>query len=360
MPPEISIIVPAYREAENLPVLIPRIAAALSGRSFEIIIADDFSGDGTNEACAQLSEKFPVRLLSRRGARGLSPAVIDGIAEASGEFAVVMDADLSHPPEKIIELAEVLKTDAADFVVGSRYVKGGAMAGDWPLFRRLNSWAATVLARPLAPLADPMSGFFALRRAQMPPREKLSPIGYKIGLEIAVKAEYPARRIAEIPIFFSDRQIGESKMTFREQFNYLRHLRRLYHYRRPKTMEALQFGAVGFAGFIIDAIFYLGLQAAGMPHLGARAAAFWPAASFNWFLNRIMTFKTRPRMNAAAQWAGFLIVSGAGFCVNWGVYALLATNSEFFKENLFAAFIFGILAGAVFNFIAADRLVFRR
>lgn len=360
MAPEISVVIPAYREAANLPALISRIAETLAGRGFEIIIADDVSGDGTDEVCARLSEKYPVRLLSRRGARGLSPAVMDGIAAAAGEFIVVMDADLSHPPEKIPELAELLKTNAADFAVGSRYVKGGKTAGDWPLLRRLNSWGATALARPLAPLADPMSGFFALRRAQMPPREKLSPIGYKIGLEIAVKAGHSAARLAEVPIYFSDRTAGESKMTAREQLNYLRHLRRLYHYRWPKTMEALQFGAVGFAGFIVDSFFYLGLQAAGVSHLWARAAAFWPAATFNWFLNRIMTFKTRPRINAAAQWFGFLAVSGAGFCVNWGVYASLTTWAEFFRENLFAAFVLGILAGAVFNFIAADRLVFRR
>ena len=360
MPPEISVVVPTYREAANLPVLIPRIAEALSGRGFEIIIADDFSGDGADEICERLSGSYPVRLLSRRGARGLSPAVIDGIGAASGEIAVVMDADLSHPPEKITELADLLKTNAADFAVGSRYVKGGGAAEEWPWFRRLNSWGATVLARPLAPLADPMSGFFALRRAQMPARENLSPVGYKIGLEIAVKAGYPAERIAEAPIFFSDRTKGESKMTVREQFNYLRHLRRLYHYRWPRTMEALQFGAAGGAGFVIDALFYLGLQAAGAPHLAARAAAFWPAATFNWFINRIMTFKTRPRTAPAAQWAGFLAASGAGFCVNWGAYALLTSGTDFFAQHRFAAFVLGVLAGAVFNFFAADRFVFRR
>ncbi|MGI9307554.1 MAG: glycosyltransferase [Gammaproteobacteria bacterium] len=359
MPPEISVVVPTFREAANLPVLIPRIAAALAGRDFEIIIADDFSGDGADAACAQLSEKYPLRLLSRRGARGLSAAVMDGIAAARGEIAVVMDADLSHPPEKIPELAAALQSGKADFAAGSRYAEGGGMSGDWPRLRRINSWGATMLARPLAPLADPMSGFFALRRAQMPPSEILSPIGYKIGLEIIVKAGHAAGRIAEVPIFFGERQAGESKMTMREQLNYLRHLRRLYHYRWPKTMEALQFGAVGATGFIWDIMFYYGLQALGAPHLWARAAAFWPGATSNWFLNRIMTFKTRPRAAAAAQWAGFVAVSGAGFCVNWGMYALLTVQTEFFMQHRFAAFILGILAGAVFNFIAADRLIFR-
>lgn len=355
--PEISVVVPTYREAANLPALVQRISAALAGRSHEIIVADDFSGDGTDEACARLARDHPLRLLTRRENRGLSPAVLDGIGAARGEFVVVMDADLSHPPDAIPSLIEPLKTNAADFVVGSRYAKGGATSGDWPWLRRLNSWVATMLARPLASLADPMSGFFALRRASMPPTESLSPVGYKIGLEIAVKSA--GARLAEVPIFFSDRVAGESKMTAREQFNYLRHLRRLYHFRWPRTMEAAQFGAVGAVGFVWDALFYLGLQAAGMPHLWARALAFWPGVTSNWILNRVMTFKTRPRRPAGAQWAQFAAVSLAGFAINWGVYAALALRVEFFQDRLFAAFIAGIAAGAVFNFFAADKIVFR-
>ncbi|MGI9298146.1 MAG: glycosyltransferase [Gammaproteobacteria bacterium] len=357
-PPEISVVAPTFREAENIPALVARIAAALRGREYEIIIADDVSGDGTDAVCAGLSESLPLRLLSRRGARGLSPAVMDGIAAARGEFVAVLDADLSHPPEKIPELVALLQNDSADFVVGSRYVRGGGTADDWPLLRRLNSRGATILARPLTPLADPMSGFFAFRRAQMPPPETLSPVGYKIGLEIAVKAGYSRRRIAEVPIFFGDRRAGESKMTPREQWNYLRHLRRLYHHKWPKKMEALQFAAVGGIGFVWDALAYFALQAAGMPHLWARALAFWPGVTHNWFLNRVMTFKTRPRISAAKQWAGFVAVSSAGFCINWGVYALLTLHTSFFARHHFAAFVVGVLAGAVFNFVAADRLVF--
>lgn len=358
-PPEISVVVPTYQEAGNIPTLCARISDALRGREYEIIFADDPSQDGSKEICEQLAAEIPVRLLSRTGERGLSPAVMDGIAEANGEFVVVMDADLSHPPEKISELVALLKNDDADFVVGSRYVQGGATAQDWPWLRRLNSWGATVLARPLAPLADPMSGFFALRRAQMPPQSQLSPVGYKIGLEIAVKAGHSRSRVSEVPIFFGERQSGESKMTVREQVNYLRHLRRLYHHKWPKRMEALQFGAVGGIGFVWDSLFYFGLQAAGLSHLWARALAFWPGVTSNWFLNRIMTFKTRPRISAGAQWAQFAAVSLAGFCINWGVYAFLTLQTEFFMQHQFSAFIIGILVGAVFNFIAADRIVFR-
>ena len=191
----ISVVVPTYREVENIPTLVERIDAALSQDDYEIIIADDFSDDGTDKVCEQLAERLPVRLLSRRQNRGLSPAVIDGISAAAGEFVVVMDADLSHPPDKIPELIKSLQA-GAQFVVGSRYVDGGKTDDSWPWWRRLNSWGATVLARPLAPLADPMSGFFALPRAQMPPPRALSPIGYKIGLEIVVKANCPPNSVS--------------------------------------------------------------------------------------------------------------------------------------------------------------------
>ena len=360
MPPQISIVTPTYREAENIPILAGRIAEALRGHDYELIIADDFSDDGTDVACAELAKTQPLRLLSRRENRGLSPAVLDGIDIAHGEYIVVIDADLSHPPEKIIELIAPLVDNSADFTVGSRYVKGGATADNWPWWRRLNSRGAAVLAAPLTPIADSMSGFFALRRAAMPPRDILSPVGYKIGLEIAVKADFARRRIKEVPIFFGDREHGDSKMTLREQFNYLRHLRRLYYHRWPKPMEIFQFGAVGFVGFIWDVCFYYALQMLGMPHLWARALAFWPSVTSNWFLNRIMTFKTRPQRTASAQWAQFAASSMVGFAINWGIYATLTSQTAFFSNHLFGAFILGIVGGMVFNFIVADRLVFRR
>ncbi len=354
--PAISIVVPTYQEVQNLPILVERIATALQEYQYEIIIADDFSADGTDELCAQLAEKLPVRLLSRHENRGLSPAVMDGIDIAKGEWIVVMDADLSHPPEKIPELIEILKNNIADFVVGSRYAAGGELGGDWPLLRRINSWVATILAKPLTSVADPMSGFFAFHRHQMP--TDLSPIGYKIGLEILVKAKHARTRVCETPIFFGDRCHGESKMIFREQVNYLRHLRRLYHFCWPKRMEIFQFGVVGGVGFVVDVIFYYLLQMAGITHLFARAIAFWPSVTSNWFFNRIMTFKTRPKKMAAAQWMQFVATSLIGFCINWGVYATLTLQTEFFMENKFVAFVLGVLVGAVFNFIVADKLVF--
>lgn len=224
----ISIVLPTYQEAENLPHVTKSIADALVGRGwrYEILFIDDDSKDGSEDVCAKLAETDPVRVVVRRGERGLATAVIHGMAIASGDIVVVMDADLSHPASAIPEMVERLQSGESDFVLGSRYVEGGTIHGDWSLFRKLNSIIASALAMPLCPLKDPMSGFFAIRRGDMPDSSLLSPIGYKIALEIFVKGKF--QRASEVPIHFAERRFGESKLSRKEQVEFLRHLVRLY------------------------------------------------------------------------------------------------------------------------------------
>lgn len=230
-PVTVSVIVPTYCEAENLPLLAPLIDAALreSGFSGEILIVDDNSPDATAEVCSQLATKHPVRLITRLTERGLASAVVHGMRLAAGDVLVVMDADLSHPPDKIPELVRAVVAEGAEFAIGSRYVRGGSTGEDWGLFRWLNSKAATLLARPLTCARDPMAGFFALRRSTFQEAAPLDPIGYKIGLELLVKAG--CRHVKEKPIAFQNRRHGDSKLTFKEQVNYLRHLARLYAFK---------------------------------------------------------------------------------------------------------------------------------
>ena len=140
-----------------------------------------------------------------------------------------MDGDLSHPPGAIPIMVERVMSGASDFVLGSRYVEGGSVDEAWSGFRKLNSLIASLLARPLCTLKDPMSGFFALRRADVPDLRRLSPIGYKIALEILVKGDF--QEPTEVPIHFAERQHGESKLSLKEQLNFIRHLNRLYAYR---------------------------------------------------------------------------------------------------------------------------------
>lgn len=224
----ISVVVPTYREAENLPLLAEAVDAALAdlGREYELLFIDDDSDDGSERICAELATRFPLRMVVRKGQRGLATAVVHGITISSGDIIVVMDADLSHPPGAIPDLLGPLLSGQSDFVLGSRYVEGGTIHENWTLLRKLNSVIASRLARPLCPLRDPMSGFFAFRRSDMPEPKRLSPLGYKIALEIFVKGDF--RSPSEVPIHFAQRRHGESKLSFKEQLDFLRHLRRLY------------------------------------------------------------------------------------------------------------------------------------
>lgn len=355
-----SIVVPTYRERENVEQLVERLAEAMAGvdGGWEVLVVDDDSRDGTQELCDELSGRFPLRLITRRSDRGLSQSVLEGIGEAAGEHVVVMDADLSHPPEAIPPMLAKIESGAADFVLGSRYVEGGRTESGWSLFRRLNSRIATLLVRPLVGIRDPMSGFFALRRDAMPAAGTLNPIGYKIGLEILIKGGF--RAPAEHPIFFADRVRGSSKLNFTQQVHYLRHLRRLYHFRYPKSMEILQFLAVGSVGLLWDLAFYFALQAMGAGHLLARAVSFWPAVTSNWFLNRIMTFKERERERPGAQWLKFAVVSTVGFLVNWGTYGFLTSGYAFFDDHRVLALLAGVALGTTFNFVLSDVLVYTR
>lgn len=232
----VSVIVPTYREAANLAVLVPRVFEVLAEADLpgEMIVVDDASPDDTEAVCKRLARHYPLRLFVRRDERGLSSAVLHGLRRAAEDTFVVMDADLSHPPEKIPDLVSALD-DGGDFAIGSRYVPGGGTEDDWGWFRQLNSAVATGLAWPLTSARDPMAGFFALRRTTFERAVTLDPIGYKIGLELLVKCS--CERVLEVPIHFRNRLHGESKLSLREQINYLRHLGRLYRFKAMRTLR---------------------------------------------------------------------------------------------------------------------------
>lgn len=225
----VTVIVPTYREAENLPLLAAQLEAVRQqyALDLELLIMDDDSQDGT-EDWAKAEAPSWVRLVSRKGNRGLSPAVVEGLERARNPWIVVMDADLSHPPAKIPEMLDALK-EGAELVIGSRNVHGASTDESWHWFRHWNSWVATQLARPLTTARDPMAGFLAFRKKLLEGAASLNPVGYKIGLELIVKCG--VRRLQEIPIHFSDRQFGESKLSLFQQLRYLQHLARLYWFR---------------------------------------------------------------------------------------------------------------------------------
>ncbi|MDB5327708.1 MAG: arnC 3, partial [Phycisphaerales bacterium] len=166
------------------------------------------------------------------------------------------------PPEALPSLVALLENDEADFVIGSRYVQGGSIEGGWSAYRRLNSQIATLLARPFAgKVADPMSGFFAMKRVSYEQAARLTPLGYKIALELLCKAR--VKRVREVPIRFGQRTAGESKLSFKEQFRYLEHLSRLYDFSYPRLVPIAKFAFVTILSWLVSVAYFWMLRAAG-------------------------------------------------------------------------------------------------
>jgi dolichol-phosphate mannosyltransferase len=311
--PRVSIIVPTLNEAENLPTLVTRIDAAMSGWTYEVLILDDSSADRTPDVGAELSRRFPVKLIVRRPKDGLSGAVLEGLRAAAGELLVVMDADLQHPPEQIPELLRPLEENAADFVVGSRYTPGGTTRTEWSFLRRVNSRAATLLARPFAgETHDPMSGFFALRRETLRRARHLTPLGYKIGLELMCKCG--VERPVEVPIHFGTRHAGRSKLNVKQQFKYLEHLSRLYDFFFPRVSPMVKFIVATASAWLVGFAVYLialakshadGLVAPPPAVAIGYAAAIITTAAFHLRYTRTQRqFLIRPR-----PWRDFAVIS---------------------------------------------------
>lgn len=221
--PSLSVVVPTYNEAENAAPLVKRVTTALAGVDFELICIDD-STDGTERILGDLARDDPrMRILHRTGRRGLATAVTDGIALARGDVVCVLDADLQHPPEVLPALRDALEHTEADLAIASRYVPGGGY--DFTLARRILSRVATMMAWILLgrarSVSDPLSGFFAFRRAVVN-GVRLRPIGFKILLEILIRGR--VSRVVEVPYRFEVRGAGESKLTALQNLEYFRQL----------------------------------------------------------------------------------------------------------------------------------------
>ena len=353
--PSVSVVVPTYKEAESLPLLLDRLDKLRKDTSLdlELLIMDDNSRDGTVELIAARALPW-VRLVVRTENRGLSPAVIDGLNMARHEVVVVMDADLSHPPERIPELLKRLG-EGHEFVIGSRYVAGASTDEAWGVFRWLNSKVATLMARPFTRTSDPMSGFFAFRRTLLEGADALNPVGYKIGLELLVKCG--VRRVAEIPIHFAQRQKGESKLSFKEQLKYIQHLRRLFIYRFPNWAHLLQFLVVGGTGVFVNLLILTILLWMKTPVKPAIAVAIGLSMLFNFGLNRRFTFSYARGGSFLAQLAGYIAACSLGAAINYLVTVwLLSTWSGLWPQ---AAALVGIVAGTGVNFVSCRFLVFR-
>ncbi len=354
----VSVIVPTYREAENIAELMERVCRVREshGLDMEVLIMDDDSGDGIGAVIAGLGIPW-LRLVTRTGDRGLSAAVLDGFREASKAAFVVMDADLSHPPEKIPELLALLEA-GSDFALGSRYVAGGSTDEAWGVFRWMNSRVATWLARPFTRVRDPMSGFFAIRRETWENAAPLNPIGYKIGLEMMVKGR--CRNVRETPIHFSQRRHGKSKLTLGEQLRYLQHLRRLFVFAYGNWAHFAQFAVVGGIGTVVNLAVLTGLIWAGTPLRPAVAAAILVSMVSNFWLNRRFSFSYARNSSPWPQLAGFMAASSVGACVNYATVMGVLAAWPVLERVPQVASLAGIAAGLLFNYFVSRYFVFRK
>jgi dolichol-phosphate mannosyltransferase len=349
----VTVIVPTFREVENIPQLIERLRVLREavGLDLDLLLMDDDSRDGSEELVSSLALPW-VTLVTRKTDRGLSQAVLEGLKRSQRDLVVVMDADLSHPPEKIPELLTALRK-GADVAVGSRFTDGGSTADDWGPFRWLNSRVATLLALPLSTISDPMSGFFAMRRGTFTAGREFDPIGYKILLEIIVKCR--CRHVVEVPIHFDNRQLGRSKLSVHEQIKYFRHLRRLYMFRYGTWSHLAQFLVVGASGLGINLLaltLFLGWGIADKP---AVAVAIAVSMLWNFALNRRFSFSYARDRSIARQFWGFIAACSVGALVNY--FTTTSVWSVLRYKQLAA--IIGVLAGTSFNFAASRFLVFR-
>jgi dolichol-phosphate mannosyltransferase len=250
-----SLVIPTYNECQNVKSIVEKLSHLLDGSipsNYELIVVDDNSPDRTWEVALSLTAEYPqLRVMRREHERGLSTAVIRGWQAARGEVLGVIDADLQHPPETLLQLlAEIQR--GADLAAASRHVAEGGVS-DWSVVRRFLSRGAQTVGLLILPgvvgrVSDPMSGYFMVRRSCIAGKT-MNPAGYKILIEVLGRGDI--RWIGEVGYVFQERQEGESKVTWKQYIEYLRHLLRL-RFARWLMGKFLRFGIVGFSGVFVN------------------------------------------------------------------------------------------------------------
>ena len=214
----VLVVMPTYNEADNLPRIVPRVLE--QGSAFHVLVVDDNSPDGTGDVADGLAERSDrVAVLHRPGKQGLGAAYVAGFTwglKRDFDLFVEMDADLSHPPEVLpVMLAETRR--GVDVVVGSRYVGGRITVVNWPMRRLLislfGSWYARIITR--LPVRDATGGFNALRRGVLESvrLDRIQSNGYSFQIELKLRAWRAGFDLREVPIVFTERDSGESKMS---------------------------------------------------------------------------------------------------------------------------------------------------
>jgi dolichol-phosphate mannosyltransferase len=358
--PQLSVVVPTFNERDNVTTLFRRLETALADVPWEVIFVDDNSPDGTWDVVRGLARQDPrVRCIRRIGRRGLSGACIEGILAASAPYAAVIDADLQHDEAQLPKMLALLQSGEAELVVGSRYIEGGS-ADSFDRQRAGASALATEVAKRVlrVQIADPMSGFFMIRRdrfEQLAPQ--LSTQGFKILLDIVATARGELR-VKEVPYTFGSRLHGESKLDSMVALDFLGLvLAKLTH--DVVSLRFLLFAMVGSIGLVVHlATLFVALEFFNMPFPEAQAAGALVAMTSNFILNNFLTYRDQ-RLKGFAILRGlllFYVVCGVGLLANVGV-----AFSVYDQEPIWwLAGAAGALMGVVWNYAMSGLFVWRK
>ncbi|MEK0180636.1 MAG: glycosyltransferase family 2 protein [Oscillatoriales cyanobacterium] len=360
-----SLIIPTYNECQNIKTIVEKLSQLLDGSiagDYEMIVVDDNSPDRTWEVALSLTPDYPqLRVMRREHERGLSTAVIRGWQAARGEVLGVIDADLQHPPETLLNLLAEIKR-GADLVAASRHVAEGGVS-DWSMIRRFLSRGAQTLGLVILPgvvgrVSDPMSGYFMVRRSCIAGKT-LNPAGYKILIEVLGRGDI--RWIGEVGYVFQERLEGESKVTWKQYIEYLRHLLRLRFARWPMG-KFIRFGLVGFSGVFVNmGVLYVLRNFCKLELTRSLILAAELAIISNFLWNDIWTFGEISRRQRGNRKRLKRLLKFNTICLMGLILNVLLVNVMFniFGMNEYLANLIAILAVTLWNFWINMKLSWR-
>jgi dolichol-phosphate mannosyltransferase len=361
-PPELSVIIPTFNEADNVPLVIDALNRSLHGFSWEVIFVDDDSPDGTADRVRGIATRDArVRCVRRLGRRGLAGASIEGMLSSSAPIIVIMDGDLQHDESLLPEMLRRIRS-GEDLVIASRFcdVAGAAgSASDGLTSTRLaGSRLAIRFARTLLNIdvSDPMSGFFAIRRPAfeaLAPR--LSTQGFKILMDILASTPDPLRT-SEIPFHFRRRQHGVSKLDNLVTLEYFG-LLLAKSTGDILSLRFLLFSLIGGAGVIVHLMTLKAALAFDFTFWLAQMTAAYVAMTGNFFLNNALTYRDRRLKGWQLIFglASFYVVCSIGVIANVGIGRLLHDQGS----NWWLAGLAGACMGAVFNYVITSAFTWR-
>lgn|SRR5574341_371010 len=346
--PEITVVVPAFRERENIPELLHALERALAGLDWETIVVVDDAYDGTEDLVRERAQRDPrVRCIQRIGRRGLASACIEGMLASSAPYLAVIDADLQHDETLVPQLLAMAQREQADVAVASRYMAGGSTGELAPARVRLSRLASALSATLCKGLTDPMSGFFVVSRTFLDRVvRKLYGRGFKILLDLIAAARGEIR-IVELPYRMRSRAYGESKLGARVVAEFFMLL--LYHLMgRVLPARFFLFGSVGATGVGVHLCVLWVLFTASGHFLLSQAVATWAAMTSNFFLNNVFTYGDQ-RLRGRGLWRGlltFYAACGIGALINLAIADWLFLKSA----PYWLAGLAGALVAALWNF----------